>query len=54
VIRHLDPDGAETGLLGHVLELFLVDETLRIRNVYSVGRMDARLIRNDMQTVLAE
>lgn len=54
MIRYLDPDGAETGLLGHVLKVFLVDESLRIRNVYSVGRMDARLIHNDIQTVLAE
>jgi len=54
VIRYVDVDGAETGLLGHVLKVFLVDESLRIRNVYSTGLMDARLIRNDIETVLGE
>jgi len=54
VMRLVDPRGAETGLLRHVLKVFLVDESLRIRNVYSVGLMDARLILNDIQTVLAK
>jgi len=54
VVRYLDADGVETGVLGHVLKVFLVDESLRIRNVYSAGLMDARLIRNDIETVLAE
>jgi cytochrome oxidase Cu insertion factor (SCO1/SenC/PrrC family) len=54
VVRFVGPDDAETGVLGHVLKVFLVDESLRIRNVYSLGLMDARLIRNDIQTVLAE
>jgi cytochrome oxidase Cu insertion factor (SCO1/SenC/PrrC family) len=54
VVHLVDPEGAETGLLGHVLKVFLVDESLQIRNVYSTGLMDARLIRNDIQTILAE
>ena len=54
VMRLVDPAGADTGLLGHVLKVFLVDEFLRIRNVYSAGLMDARLILNDIQTVLAD
>ena len=54
VMRLVDAEGAETGLLRHVLKIFLVDEYHRIRNVYSTGLMDARLIRNDIQTVLAE
>lgn len=53
VVRLLDADGAETGLLQHVLKVFLVDESLRIRNVYSTGLMDPRLILNDIETVLA-
>ncbi|MBW2445271.1 MAG: SCO family protein [Deltaproteobacteria bacterium] len=53
VMRRIDPEGADTGLLGHVLKVFLVDEFLQIRNVYSVGLLDARLIVNDLETVLA-
>jgi cytochrome oxidase Cu insertion factor (SCO1/SenC/PrrC family) len=54
VLRKIDPTGADTGVLSHVIKVFLVDEFLRIRNVYSAGLMDARLILNDVQTVLAE
>ena len=38
----------------HVLKVFLLDESLRIRNVYSAGLLDARLLLNDVETVLAE
>jgi cytochrome oxidase Cu insertion factor (SCO1/SenC/PrrC family) len=44
----------ESEILSHVLKVFLVDESRRIRNVYSVGLMDPRLIVNDIQTVLAD
>ena len=54
VTRRLDVDGTDSGLLEHVLKVFLVDDRLRIRNVYSTGLMDARLVLNDIQTVLAE
>ena len=54
VMRLVDPSGADTGVLRHVLKVFLVDESLRVRNVYSAGLMDARLILNDIQTVLGD
>lgn len=44
----------EGEIQSHVLKVFLVDESRRIRNVYSVGLMDPRLIVNDIQTVLAD
>lgn len=50
---HAAPAG-EAEILSHVLKVFLVDESRRIRNVYSVGLMDPRLIVNDIQTVLAD
>jgi cytochrome oxidase Cu insertion factor (SCO1/SenC/PrrC family) len=39
--------------LGHVLKVFLVDDAGRVRNVYSSGFLDSRLLENDARTVLA-
>ena len=38
----------------HVLRVFLVDGASRIRNVYSTGFLDARILVNDLVTVLSE
>ena len=38
----------------HVLKVFLVDGSGRIRNVYSTGFLDARILVNDLLTVLGE
>jgi cytochrome c peroxidase len=40
--------------LRHVLKIFLVDDQRRVRNIYSTGLMDVRLVVNDLRTVLAE
>ena len=40
--------------LRHVLKVFLVDDERRVRNVYSTGLMDLRLVVNDLRTVLGE
>jgi cytochrome oxidase Cu insertion factor (SCO1/SenC/PrrC family) len=39
--------------LRHVLKVFLVDAAGRVRNVYSTGFLDARLLENDARTLLA-
>jgi cytochrome oxidase Cu insertion factor (SCO1/SenC/PrrC family) len=41
-------------LEGHVLKVFLVDAQGRIRNAYSTGFLDPRILLNDLLTVLAE
>jgi cytochrome oxidase Cu insertion factor (SCO1/SenC/PrrC family) len=38
----------------HVMKVFLVDGESRVRNVYSAGFLDARVLVNDLLTVLAE
>jgi cytochrome oxidase Cu insertion factor (SCO1/SenC/PrrC family) len=49
------PGGAEPqDRLRHVLKIFLVDDAHRVRNIYSTGLMDMRLVLNDLRTVLAE
>ena len=45
------PDGEPSGLLQHVLKVFLVDDSGAVRNVYSTGFMDSRLLLNDARTV---
>ena len=40
--------------LRHVLKVFLVDARKQVRNIYSTGLMDRRLVLNDLRTVLAE
>ncbi|MCE2392456.1 MAG: SCO family protein [Proteobacteria bacterium] len=45
---------AQTRQLRHVLKIFLVDDSGAIRNVYSTGLLDPRLIVNDLLTLRAE
>jgi len=44
----------ETVALGHVLKVFLVDSSGRVRNVYSTGFLDHRLLIRDVETLLLE
>ena len=49
-----DGETAAPDRLRHVLKVFLVDENRDIRNVYSTGLLDPRLVMNDLRTVLSE
>ncbi len=46
--------GQDTGLLRHVTKVFLVDGEGGVRNVYSSGFLDHRLLVRDVETVLGE
>jgi cytochrome c peroxidase len=46
------PDGRWSGLFRHVLKVFLLDEENRVRNIYSVGFLDADLVLTDLRTLL--
>ena len=48
-----EPGGAAPDRLRHVLKLFLVDANGAVRNIYSTGFLDLRLLLNDLETVLA-
>jgi cytochrome oxidase Cu insertion factor (SCO1/SenC/PrrC family) len=43
-----------TGPLNHVLRVFLIDRDGNIRNIYSSGTLDVRLLLADIQTLLTE
>lgn len=45
-----DPLGPYT----HQLRLFLIDRDARVRNIYSLGFLDPRLVLNDVRTLLLE
>lgn len=50
----LAADGDPTGKLRHVLKVFLVDDANRVRNIYSAGFLDPRVLANDALTLLGE
>ncbi len=43
-----------TGPLNHTLRVFLIDRAGNIRNIYSSGTLDVRLVLADVKTLLAE
>jgi cytochrome oxidase Cu insertion factor (SCO1/SenC/PrrC family) len=46
----LDP----TGPLNHTLRVFLIDATGNVRNIYSSGTLDLRLVLADVRTLIME
>jgi protein SCO1 len=53
VTVEMDARGQPTRTLNHMLKLFLIDERQRVREVYSVGTVDAQAVGNDMRTLAA-
>jgi cytochrome oxidase Cu insertion factor (SCO1/SenC/PrrC family) len=49
----VNSEGDETGIIRHVLKVFLVDGERWVRNVYSAGFLDARILLHDIKTVLS-
>jgi cytochrome oxidase Cu insertion factor (SCO1/SenC/PrrC family) len=47
-------EDGETTALGHVLKVFLVDARGHVRNIYSTGFLDHRLLVRDVETLLLE
>jgi cytochrome c peroxidase len=47
-------DGRWTGLFRHVLKDFLLDRENRVRNIYSVGFLNAQTVLNDLRTLLMQ
>jgi protein SCO1 len=51
--RKTDPDDP-LGPLAHQLRVFLIDRDAMVRNIYTVGFLDPRLVMTDVRTLLAE
>ena len=48
----LTADGTSLGLMRHVAKVFLVDGEGAVRNIYSSGMLDHRLLLRDVETLL--
>jgi cytochrome oxidase Cu insertion factor (SCO1/SenC/PrrC family) len=48
----LTAEGTDTGLMRHVTKVFLVDASGGVRNVYSTGFLDHRILLRDVETLL--
>ena len=46
--------GNATGPYNHLLRVYLIDGQKRIRNIYSYGLLDPRLVMTDVRTLLME
>lgn len=47
-----DAEGRVTGNLAHLLRVYLIDEQLRIRNIYNANFLHPEILVNDILTVL--
>jgi protein SCO1 len=49
-----DTKGRATRTLNHMLKLFLIDEALQVREIYSVATLEPQAIINDLRTLQLE
>ncbi len=54
IIKEKDEQGVFLGTFAHVLRLFLIDSSRRIRNIYSAGFLHADTLINDIKTLALE
>ena len=54
VIRDYDTNGEYMGTMSHILRVFLIDESRRIRNIYSTSFLHADTVANDVRSLLSE
>lgn len=54
VVPERGEDGRFDGTFTHVLKVFLVDPSLRVRNIYSTSFLHPALVINDLKTLLLE
>jgi cytochrome oxidase Cu insertion factor (SCO1/SenC/PrrC family) len=50
-VRLATAENVESSVLRHVLKIFLVDENRAVRNIYSTGFLNWKILINDIQTV---
>jgi cytochrome oxidase Cu insertion factor (SCO1/SenC/PrrC family) len=50
----LDENGRPTGLLSHVLKVFLIDRGGEVREIYSTTWLQPKVVLNDIRTLLLE
>ncbi len=53
-LREYDEEGNYTGDFAHMLRVYLIDQDLRVRNIYSVSFLHADILIADLETLLME
>jgi cytochrome oxidase Cu insertion factor (SCO1/SenC/PrrC family) len=51
-VPELTAEGTDSGVVRHVVKVFLVDPRGGVRNIYSTGFLDHRLLLRDVETLL--
>jgi cytochrome oxidase Cu insertion factor (SCO1/SenC/PrrC family) len=51
-VPELTAEGTDSGVVRHVVKVFLVDAQGGVRNIYSTGFLDHRLVLRDVETLL--
>lgn len=54
VVRDAGATGGDPGSISHVLRVFLIDQALQIRNIYSASYLHADTMFNDIRTLQVE
>jgi cytochrome c peroxidase len=54
IVPERDPEGRPSGGIAHLLRVFLIDPSGRIRNVYSASLLGAEFLVSDVRTLLRE
>ena len=54
VLREYDESGEYRSVISHILRVFLLDKTSRVRNIYSVSFLHADTVINDIKTLAME
>ena len=54
VVTLLGVDDMPSGRLQHVTKVFLIDSSRRIRNIYSTGFLEHRIVLRDVETLLMD
>ncbi|WP_159437644.1 SCO family protein [Ferrimonas marina] len=54
VLAEYDQQGNPTGMLSHLLRVYLIDPQRQVRNIYSTGFLHADVVLNDLGTLVLE
>ena len=54
LVKEFDERGQLSGIYSHILRVYLIDKSQRIRNIYSVSFLHPDTIINDLKTILSE
>ena len=54
IVPEIDERGEPTGDIAHLLKVFLIDPSHRVRNIYSSGFLHPAVVLNDLKTLVLE